>query len=76
MRLLRNLGRSRWEREISDLAERLVEDYKCAVAQMNDATREMRAALAYITTEREEVLDRLHKMELQISALKLAVKRR
>jgi hypothetical protein len=72
VRLLGSLWPSRRSIEL-DL---LIADYKQVTARLREATREMEAALAYITTEREEVLDRLHKMELQISALKLAVKRR
>lgn len=72
MRLLRSLWPSRRSIEL-DL---LIADYKQVTDRLREATREMEAVLAYIKTEREEVLDRLHKLELQISALKVAVKRR
>jgi hypothetical protein len=72
VRLLRSLWPSRRSIEL-DL---LIADYKHVTDRLREATREMEAVLAYIKTEREEVLDRLHKLELQISALKVAVKRR
>lgn len=76
VRLISNLFRYRHERDIAKLTERLISGYRSATEQMHEATRKMDATLDYVKIEREEVLNRLHEMELEINALKKAVSRR
>lgn len=50
-------------------------DYTKAIAQLKEATQAMDASRDYIIAEREELLDRLHRLEMEVYAIKIAVRR-
>ena len=56
--------------------ERLMTNYEQAITGLQEATREMDAVRLYVISEREELLNKIHKLELEVHALKIAVKRR
>jgi len=51
-------------------------NYEQAITGLQEATREMDAVRLYVISEREELLNKIHKLELEVHALKIAVKRR